>query len=56
LCFADASSFGRAFKREFAHSPGEVRSAALAGLASPAMLLGGVPSQGDDFSAVVRGF
>jgi AraC-like DNA-binding protein len=32
LCFADASSFSRTFKREFGHSPGEVRSAALAGL------------------------
>jgi len=56
LCFADASSFSRTFRREFGHSPGEVRSAALAGLASPAILLGGVPSQGDDFSALLRGF
>src|SRR5271169_3739173 len=56
LCFADASSFSRTFKREFGHSPGEVRSAAVAGLASPAMLLGSVPSQGDDFSALLRGF
>jgi AraC-like DNA-binding protein len=36
LCFADASSFSRVFKREFGHSPGEVRSAALAGMAPPA--------------------
>jgi AraC-like DNA-binding protein len=56
LCFADASSFSRTFKREIGHSPGAVRAAALAGLASPAMLLGGVPSQGDDFSALLRGF
>jgi AraC-like DNA-binding protein len=38
LCFADASSFSRTFKREFGHSPSELRSAALAGLA-----LGGPP-------------
>jgi len=56
LCFADASSFSRTFKREFGHSPGEVRSAALAGLALPVMLFGGVPSQGDGFSALLRGF
>ena len=36
LCFADASSFSRTFKREFGHSPSEVRSAALAGLAPSA--------------------
>jgi AraC-like DNA-binding protein len=33
FCFSDASSFNRTFKREFGCSPGEVRTAALAGLA-----------------------
>jgi AraC-like DNA-binding protein len=56
LCFADASSFSRTFRREFAYSPGEVRSAALAGVAPPAMPHGGARSQGDDFSALLRGF
>jgi AraC-like DNA-binding protein len=56
LCFADASSFSRVFRRDFAHSPGEVRSAALAGLAPPAMPQSGARSQGDDFSALLRGF
>ena len=31
LCFADASSFGRAFRKEFGHSASEIRSAAQAG-------------------------
>jgi AraC-like DNA-binding protein len=56
LCFADASSFSRVFRREFGHSPGEVRSAALAGLAPPARLRGDMRAEGSDFGCLLRGF
>ena len=56
LCFADASSFSRTFRREFGHSPGEVRSAALAGHAPPAMPRSSEPAAGGDFGELLRGF
>jgi AraC-like DNA-binding protein len=56
LCFADASSFSRAFEREFGHSPGELRSAALAGLAPPATTRSPSPSARGDFGELIRGF
>jgi AraC-like DNA-binding protein len=56
LCFADASSFSRVFRREFGHSPGEVRSAALAGLTLPAALRGHMRPEGADFGCLLRGF
>jgi AraC-like DNA-binding protein len=56
LCFADASSFSRTFKREFGNSPSEVRSAAMAGLPLSPMTQGPVLSDGADFGALLRGF
>jgi len=56
LCFADASSFSRTFKREFGHSPSETRSAALAGLAPSAMQRNPAPSARSDFGGLLRGF
>jgi AraC-like DNA-binding protein len=52
LCFADASSFSRVFKREFGCSPSEARSTGLA-LATPRS---GVLSERADFGELLRGF
>lgn len=56
LCFADASSFSRTFRREFGHSSGEMRSAALAGLALSATPRSSVASARADFGELLRGF
>jgi AraC-like DNA-binding protein len=56
LCFADASSFSRTFKREFGYSPSKARSAALSGLELGATPRTPVPSEGAHFGELLRGF
>lgn len=55
LCFADPSSFGRAFRAMFGHSASEVRSAAMAGLLLPDVVEKRFISE-TNFGAFLRGF
>ncbi len=56
LCFPDASSFSRTFKKEFGCSPSEVRSAALAGLAISPMPMQRAVHEIAGFSDLLRDF
>jgi AraC-like DNA-binding protein len=55
LCFADQSSFARAFRREFGVSPSDVRDAARAGLPPVANLAGANEAATPSFAACLRG-
>lgn len=55
LCFADASSFTRAFRREFGMSPKEVRAASLGGL-SPQMPMAAGTQDIRNFADCLRSF
>jgi len=56
LCFADASSFSRTFKREFGYTPGEARYVALSGLELGMTPKTRAPSKAGYFGDLLRGF
>lgn len=55
LCFADSSSFARAFRREFGASPKDVRDAARSGLPPFPAGVGLNEGAADTFTACLRG-
>lgn len=55
LCFADASTFARAFRREFGVSPSDVRMAAQTGYA-PAARVRGDETESGSFAACLRAY
>lgn len=56
LCFADPSSFGRAFRSMFGHRASEFRSAALAGMVLPGIPGGTADQDERNFGALLSGF
>jgi AraC-like DNA-binding protein len=56
LCFADASNFSRAFRREFGMSPSEVRAASLVGAAPTATSKAPAGSETSSFADCLGAF